>query len=187
MITPQSSDRIYLKLKNSTILKQAVQSSNGRSDHDESATCKEPKESVSDIHNKPNTLQTRIQRTVVQLLPPGLQAPELLLTLLIRVVRLQVTCEARHGLVHGDHNAERPCCRRKVESERCAEPGQLGGGKRGLVAVQVGGDGEDEVGEGAGAVEWREELLGVVQQICGHGAGVMRRHFAELQHGHDER
>ena len=163
MITPQSSDRIYLKLKNGTILKQSVQSSNGRSDHDESATCKEPNESVLNIHNKPNAPQTEIQRTVVQLLPPGLQAPELLLALLIRVVRLQVACEARHGLVHGHHDAERPGGCRKVESERCAEPGELCGGEGGLVAFQVGSDGEDEVGDGAGAVEWREELLGVVQ------------------------
>ena len=93
---------------------------------------------------------------------------------------------ARHGLVHGDHDAERPGGGREVESERGAEPGEFGGGERGLVAVQVGGDGQDEVGDGAGAVEWREELLRVVQQVGGHGAGVVRGDFAELQHGHDE-
>lgn len=93
---------------------------------------------------------------------------------------------ARHRLVHRHHDAERPSSRGEVESERGAEPGEFSGGEGRLVAVQVGGDGQDEVGEGAGAVERREELLRVVQEVGGHGAGVVRGDVAELQHGHDE-
>jgi hypothetical protein len=124
--------------------------------------------------------------TIVQLLPPSLQTPKLLLALLIRIVRLQSTSVARHGLVHGNHNAKCPGGSRKVKSKRCAEPRQLGCGSLGLVAVEVRGDGQDEVGDGAGTVERREEFLGVVQQVGGHCAGVVRGDVAELQHGHDQ-
>ena len=126
------------------------------------------------------------KHTIVQLLPPSLQTPQLLLALLIRVIRLQAARMARHRLVHRHHDAERPSSRGEVESERGAEPGEFSGGEGRLVAVQVGGDGQDEVGEGAGAVERREELLRVVQEVGGHGAGVVRGDVAELQHGHDE-
>lgn len=180
---------MFLDSENGTILKQTVQSSDGRSDHDESTTYKKHPKSQSNHSPTNQTLITRKkekQRTIVQLLPPSLQTPQLLLALLIRVVRLQAARMARHSLVHRHHDAERPSGRGEVESERGAEPGELRGCERRLVALQVGGDCQDEVGERAGAVEWREELLRVVQQVGGHGAGVVRGDVAELQHGHDE-
>lgn len=131
------------------------------------------------------SIHLNIKLTIVQLPPPRLQTPELLLALLVRAVGAQNARKTRHRLVHRHHNSERPSSRGKVESERCAEPGQFGSCCGRLIAVQVGGDGHDEVGDGAGAVERREEFLRVVQKVGGLFAGVLDRDLAQLQHGHD--
>jgi len=93
---------------------------------------------------------------------------------------------ARHGLVHRHHDAQRPSSGGQVQRQRGSEVGEFGGGGGRLLAVQIGADGQDEVGDCAGAVEGREEFLRVVQQVGGHGAGVVGGDGRELQHGHDE-
>jgi hypothetical protein len=93
---------------------------------------------------------------------------------------------ARHSLVHRHHDPQRPSSRSQVQRQRSTQIGQLSGSGGGCLAVQVGADGQDEVGDGAGAVERREEFLRVVQQVGGHGAGVVRGDGLQLEHGHDE-
>jgi hypothetical protein len=79
----------------------------------------------------------------------------------------------RHSLVHRHHNPKSPSGGGQVQRECGSEVGEFGGCGGRLLAVQVGADGQDEVGDGAGAVERREEFLRVVQQVGGHGAGVV--------------
>jgi len=120
------------------------------------------------------------EHTIVHLLPPRLQPPQLLLALLVLVVLLQALRMARHSLVHRHHDPQRPSGRSQVQRERGSEVGEFGGCGGRLLAVQVGADGQDEVGDGAGAVERREEFLRVVQQVGGHGAGVVGGDGLEL-------
>jgi hypothetical protein len=127
-----------------------------------------------------------MQHTIVHLLPPRLQPPQLLLALLILIVLLQTLRMARHSLVHRHHDPQRPSGSSQVQRQRGSEVGQFVGGGGRCLAVEVGADGQDEVGDCAGAVERREEFLRVVQQVGGHGAGVVGGDGLELQHGHDE-
>ena len=120
------------------------------------------------------------KHTIVHLLPPSLQTPELLLALLILVVLLQALRVTRHSLVHRHHDPQRPSGSSKVQRQRGSKVGQFVGGGGGCLAVQVGADGQDEVGDGTGAVERREEFLRVVQQVGGHGAGVVGGDGLEL-------
>lgn len=93
---------------------------------------------------------------------------------------------ARHSLVHRHHDPQRPSGRSQIQRQSGAQVREFGGCGGRLLAVQVGADGQDEVGDCAGAVERREEFLRVVQQVGGHGAGVVGGDGLELQHGHDE-
>ena len=92
----------------------------------------------------------------------------------------------RHSLVHRHHDPQRPSSSSKVQRQRSAQVRQFGGRSSRLLAVEVGADGQDEVGNCAGAVEGWEEFLRVVQQVGGHGAGVVGWDGGQLQHGHDE-
>ena len=120
------------------------------------------------------------KHTIVHLLPPSLQTPELLLALLILVVLLQALRVTRHSLVHRHHDPQRPSGRSQIQRQSGAQVREFGGCGGRLLAVQVGADGQDEVGDCAGAVERREEFLRVVQQVGGHGAGVVGGDGLEL-------
>ena len=102
----------------------------------------------------------------------------------------------RHLLVHRHHNRQRPRRRRQVQDGRKRQARELaagnvggGAGDRGAsaAAVVIREAGEDQVGEGADGVEGREEVLGVVEEVGGLGAGVVGGDAGEHEHGHDER
>jgi len=134
----------------------------------------------------PSRPRPRQEPTIIQHLPPFLQPPQLLRTLLILPIRLQTRRMPRHRLVHRHHNPQRIRRRRQIQRQRRAKVGQLGRGFAAGVFVQVAGDGKNERGEGADAVEGWEEFFAIVQKVGGHGAGVLDRDIGELEHGHDE-
>ena len=124
--------------------------------------------------------------TVVQLLPPLLQAPQLLLALVIRAVCIQVVRQLCHALVHRHHDTQGISGGSHAQTEGGGKEGELVSAGTGLVALQEGVDGQAQVGDGAEAVERREELLAVVEEVGGLLAGVDGGDVRELEHGHDQ-
>ena len=125
--------------------------------------------------------------TVIQLPPLLLQRPQLLFTLLIRVVRLQIRRQRAQSPVDRHHDPERIRRRRRAQRESSSGVRKLGRGETAGAAVQVAGHGRDEVADGADGVEGREEELGSVEEVLELFAGVLGGHGGELEHGHRER
>jgi len=124
--------------------------------------------------------------TIVAALPPLLPVPQFLLAPVIVLVSIEILRKHSHAPVHRDHDQKRVGSSRNAEAESGSEVRKLLGARAGGVTVQVGGDGEAEVGERAEHVEGWEELLTVVEEVVGHLAGVDGRDVGELEHGHDE-
>lgn len=135
---------------------------------------------------------------VVELAPPQLQLSELGLGGLLPAVLVAAVGDAGledvgqlgHSLVHGHLDEQGPGGGGNVEGDGGGELWEFRLGDEVAVAgAQVGGAGEDDVGQGAQGVEGREKVLAVVEEVGGLLGRVVDGHADDVvRHGgHDQR